>query len=106
MRSDKWLNCRLRDLQVRLAEKAHTVSLPVISRLLHQRDYNLRANVKDHEGHSPTARDEQFLYLQAQRRPFQEAQQSVLSIDTKKKERVGDFKNSGTAFPQPGTQPH
>jgi len=100
MTADKWLNCRLRDLQTHLAEKAHTVSLPVIGRLLRQHNYRLRANVKDNEGHSPAARDAQFLYLQAQRRQFQEAHQPVLSIDTKKKELVGDFKNTGTVWCQ------
>ena len=49
MCSDKWLNCRLRDLQARLEEKAHKVSLPVLSRLLRKRDYRLRSNVKENE---------------------------------------------------------
>lgn len=95
MSTDKWLNCRLRDLQGALMEKAHTVSLPVLSRLLRKRDYRLRANLKNHEGKSPAQRDQQFRYLQEQRQLFLHEGQPVLSIDTKKKELVGDFKNAG-----------
>ena len=95
MSTDKWLNCRLRDLQGALMEKAHTVSLPVLSRLLRKRDYRLRANLKNHEGKSPAQRDQQFRYLQEQRQQFLKEGQPVLSIDTKKKELVGDFKNAG-----------
>ena len=95
MSTDKWLNCRLRDLQGALMEKAHTVSLPVLSRLLRKRDYRLRANLKNHEGKSPAQRDQQFRYLQEQRQLFLHEGQPVLCIDTKKKELVGDFKNAG-----------
>jgi hypothetical protein len=95
MNTDKWLNCRLRDLQRALLEKAHAVSLPVISRLLRKRDYRLRANDKSYEGKSPVQRDQQFRYLQEQRQLFLHEGQPVLSIDTKKKELVGDFKNAG-----------
>jgi len=100
MNSDKWLNCRLRDLQARLEEKAHKVSLPVLSRLLRKRDYRLRSNVKENEGNTPTDRDPQFRYLQEQRLQFQEAGLPVLSVDAKKKELVGDFKNSGQVWCQ------
>jgi hypothetical protein len=100
MTSDKWLNCRLRDLQTKLHEKAHQVSLPVISRLLKQRDYRLRVNRKNDEGKSPQERDQQFVYLQQQREAFQADGQPVLSIDTKKKELVGNFKNAGRVWCQ------
>src|SRR5690242_17011904 len=95
MTSAKWLNCRLRDLQARLLEKAHTVSLPVISRLLRDQDYRLRSNDKSDEGHSPSERDRQFLYLHQVRQEYRQARQPILSVDTKKKELVGNFKNAG-----------
>jgi hypothetical protein len=100
MSQKKWLNCRLRDLQARLQEKAHAVSLPVLSRLLRQHDYRLRANVKGNEGNAPAQRDQQFRYLLGQRQQFQAAGQPVLSVDTKKKELVGDFKNAGRVWCQ------
>ena len=100
MTATKWLNCRLRDLQTYLTEKAHTVCLPVISRLLREHDYSLHANCKDEEGRSPVDRDAQFVYLKAQRAQFLQAGHPVLSIDTKKKELVGDFKNAGRIWSQ------
>jgi hypothetical protein len=96
----KWLNCRLRDLQAGLLNKAHGVSLPVLSRLLRKRDYRLRANVKQNEGSSPAERNLQFTYLQQQRHQFLEAGLPVVSIDTKKKELVGDFRNTGQVWCQ------
>jgi len=104
MKADKWLNCRLRDLQAKLQEKAHWVSLPVISRLLKQRDYRLRVNRKNEEGKSPQERDQQFVYLQQQRQAFMTDGQPVLSVDTKKKELVGNFKNAGRAWCQEAIQ--
>jgi hypothetical protein len=100
MSADKWLNCRLRDLQACLQQKAHVVSLPVVSRLLRQHDYRLRANEKSDEGKSPEQRDAQFRYLQEQRQEFLDAGEPVLSIDTKKKELVGNFKNAGQVWCQ------
>jgi hypothetical protein len=100
MNATKWLNCRLRDLQAYLAQKAHAVSLPVISRLLREHDYALHANCKDEEGKSPADRDAQFVYLKQQREQFLQAGQPVLSVDTKKKELLGDFKNAGQVWNQ------
>ncbi len=100
MTTAKWLNVRLRDLQAHLQEKAHTVSLPVLSRLLKKRDYRLRANVKEREASNPPERDTQFVYLQQQRAAFVAAGQPVVSVDTKKKELLGDFKNAGRIWCQ------
>lgn len=100
MTARKWLNCRLRDLQARLQTKTHTASLPTLRRLLRKRDYRLRANVKEREGSSPPERDRQFVYLQQQRQAFMAAGQPVLSVDTKKKELLGDFKNAGRIWCQ------
>lgn len=98
MSSRKWLNARLRDIQAKLAEVGHKVSLPVISRLLKRHDYRLRVNRKDAEGTSPPERDAQFAYIQAQRETHEQAGHPILSIDTKKKELVGNFKNVGAVW--------
>lgn len=100
MREAKWLNCRLRSLQSRLKERAQQASLPVISRLLRKHNYSLRANRKDREGKAPVGRDAQFAYLQQQRQEHQQAGQPVLSVDTKKKELIGDFANTGQIWCQ------
>jgi hypothetical protein len=100
MGDGKWLNCRLRDIQQRLTKLGHAVSLPVISRLLKGADYRLRLNSKQHEGQSHPERDEQFVHIQQQREAHQRAGQPTLSVDTKKKELVGNFKNAGQIWGQ------
>jgi len=100
MGTDKWLNCRLRDLQAKLLTKGHQVSLPVISRLLRRHEYRLRANLKSNEGKAPDQRDQQFRFIRQQRTTFEANGQPILSVDTKKKELVGDFKNSGRVWCQ------
>jgi hypothetical protein len=100
MSDDKWLNCRLKDVQELLDEQGHGVSLPVISRLLKEHNYSLQANVKQLEGKQHPDRNQQFEYIQEQRTDHQEAKQPVISVDTKKKELVGNFKNAGQIWCQ------
>ena len=91
----KWLNCRLNDVRTRLIELGHRVSCPVISRLLKVAGYRLRLNVKEHEGEAHPERDQQFEYIREQRAMHRQAGQPTISVDTKKKELVGNFKNAG-----------
>ncbi len=85
MSARKWLNVRLRDIQAKVADLGHAVSLPVISRLLKAHDYRLQSNHKDAEGVSPPERDRQFAYIQEQRETYTQAGQPILSIDTKRR---------------------
>jgi len=100
MNNTKWLNCRLSDIQDEL-ESSHRVSKPVISRLLRARDYRLRANRKqiDSKAQHPD-RDCQFKYIQHQRKEHAARRQPQLSVDTKKKELIGNFKNAGQVWCQ------
>jgi hypothetical protein len=100
MSDSKWLNCRLRDIQERLMDLGHGVSCPVISRLLKAAGYCLRLNVKAREGEAHADRDTQFRYIRQQRTAHQQAGQPTLSIDTKKKELVGNFRNAGRIWCQ------
>lgn len=95
MSDQKWLNCRLSDIRQRLARQGQRVSKPVISRILRAHGYSLRANVKQDAGKQHPDRDQQFRYIQAQRTVYWRAKQPVVSVDTKKKELVGNFKNAG-----------
>lgn len=104
MNGVKWLNCRLWDIQQRLTESGHGVSCPVISRLLKAAGYHLRLNVKAHEGERQPDRDTQFRYIQQERAAHQQAGQPTLSVDTKKKELVGNFKNAGRIWCQEAEQ--
>jgi len=96
----KWLNCRLSDIQQRLDQHGHLVSKPVISRILRAHDYSLRANVKQAAGKQHPERDQQFRYIQQQRTQHLDDHQPALSVDTKKKELVGNFKNAGQSWGQ------
>ncbi len=100
MSEQKWLNCRLSDLRQQLDERGHRVSKPVISRLLRAQGYSLRANRKQHAGKQHPERDLQFRHLHAERAAHQAASQPVISVDTKKKELVGNFKNDGQIWCQ------
>lgn len=96
----KWLNGRLKDGQECLIESGHGVSCPVISRLLKDCGYPLRLNVKEYEGESHPAREQQFIHIQEQRTAHTEMGVPTLSVDTKKKELVGNFKNAGRIWCQ------
>ncbi len=96
MSDRKWLNCRLLDIQERLDKRGHGVSLPVISRLLRKNDYSLKANAKQKESKPHPDRDQQFEHIRDQRAEHQARGQPVISVDTKKKELVGDFRLAPT----------
>jgi hypothetical protein len=100
MSEQKWLNCRLRDIQKRLIAQEHGVSLPVISRLLREHDYTLKSNRKELEGPQKPERDAQFKHIYAERTAHQARGQPCISVDTKKKELIGDFKNAGQTWCQ------
>ena len=100
MSDRKWLNCRLVDIQGRLDEQGHGVSPPVISRLLKKHDYRLQSNAKERASKQHPDRDRQFEYIRDQQAEHQAVRQPVISVDTKKKELVGNFKNPGQIWCQ------
>lgn len=74
------------------------VSRTTVGRLLKQLKYSLRVNHKKRSSGSPADRNEQFEYISEQRERFARRGDPVLSVDTKKKEMVGNFKNAGRAW--------
>jgi hypothetical protein len=100
MHDHRWLNCRLVDIQQQLADQGHCISKPIISRILRAHGYRLRANVKQTAGKQHPDRDRQFQYIRAQRHHHLDAAQPVISVDTKKKELIGNFKNGGRIWCQ------
>ena len=96
MTEQKWLRSSLRPLSQRLAAVGHQASAPTVRRLLHKLGYSLKANRKSREaGASHPDRNRQFEYLETQKQAFLAAGWPVISVDTKKKELIGDFKNPG-----------
>ena len=91
-------------LSAELKSMGHAASRMTVSRLLRKQDYSLKANVKRLCGPAHPDRERQFEYIEAQKQAYVEAGLPVISVDTKKKELIGDFYNSGRSWliePQP-----
>ncbi len=80
----------------------HEVSYPVVAELLHDLGYSLQSNRKTKEGSSHPDRNAQFEYINARVQQYMDLRQPVISVDTKKKELVGDFKNGGQGLETAG----
>jgi hypothetical protein len=100
----RWSSKSLRKLARELGKKGYAISPQSVGELLKQQDYSLQANRKSREGADHPDRDAQFQHLASQVRSFQERGQPTVSVDAKKKETVGDFKNGGQEW-QPQGQP-
>jgi transposase len=91
----RWTCKSVRQLASELKRTGHRTSHRMVAELLHQMDYSLQANRKTLEGSSHPDRDAQFHHISGKIREFQADRQPVISVDTKKKELVGNFKNNG-----------
>ena len=91
----RWTTKSLRRLQAELAAAGHRVSAPTVAKLLKAEGFSLQANAKTIEGAQHPDRDAQFRYLNDQARDHLGSGDPVISVDTKKKELVGQFKNGG-----------
>ncbi len=91
----RWTCKSTGQLALALTRGGHPVSADTVGSLLHEAGYSLQANVKTTEGAQHPDRDAQFRYLNEQARAFREAGLPVVSVDAKKKELVGPFKNVG-----------
>lgn len=91
----RWTSKSVRKLAAELIKKGHQTSHRMVASLLREMDYSLQANRKTTEGKQHSDRDAQFGYINRQTQKRQRAGQPVISVDTKKKELVGDFKNTG-----------
>ena len=91
----RWTSKSVRKLAEGLRELGHRVSYRTVARLLRELGYSLQANRKTREGSSHPDRDAQFEHINATVKAALAAGEPVISVDTKKKELVGDFKNGG-----------
>jgi DNA-binding phage protein len=91
----RWTCKSTRNLAEELQRQGHAVGYRTVAALLHDLDYSLQANRKTREGAAHPDRDAQFEHINQQVRAFQRARQPVVSVDTKKRELVGDFNNPG-----------
>ncbi len=90
-----WTSKSVRQLTAELRRMKHKLSHQVVANLLHRLGYSLQANRKTKEGSSHPDRNAQFEHLNGKVKWSLSRQQPVISVDTKKKELVGDFKNGG-----------
>ncbi len=99
MSGQKWVRSSLRQLSAGLKEAGHPASPPTVARLLDKLGYALHVNAKKVEaGAAHADRNEQFEYIAMQRQAFEAAGLPIISVDTKKKELIGNFKNAGRAW--------
>lgn len=91
----RWTCKSTRKLAHELTGHGHAVGYRTVAQLLHEAGYSLQANRKTREGNQSPHRNAQFEYINSQAQRFQKDHQPVISVDTKKKELVGDFKNGG-----------
>ena len=98
----KWTNKSTYSIANELKKLGHTIGPDTVGRLLKEQNYSLQANVKTIEGNSSAERNEQFKYINEQVRKFIEQGCPVISVDTKKRETVGNFKNHGRTWEKKG----
>jgi hypothetical protein len=96
----KWTHKSLRKIQQALDKQGYVISPPTISRLLGARDYSLRVNHKRLAGKQSPGRDQQFAYIVRWRQAYLRRGWPVISVDTKKRELIGNFKNAGKEWRQ------
>jgi hypothetical protein len=94
----RWTCKSLRNLADELKNMGHATSHRMVGELLHEMDYSLQANQKTIEGASHPDRNAQFEYIHQCVLDFQAKKQPIISVDTKKKELVGRFKNNGREY--------
>jgi len=106
MRPLKWVSKSPAKLAAALNEGGHKVSPNTVAKLLEEKlEYSRQFNRKTHEGASHPDRSAQFEHINAKVVAAQAAGQPVISVDTKKKELIGNFKNGGSDY-RPKGDPH
>jgi transposase len=96
----KWVRSSAKNLSLRLRELGFDVGRNAVLALLKRMGFSLRMNVRKRKGlcGDPARREEQFRYMKSQRKKFREAGLPMISVDTKKKELIGNFRNPGRAW--------
>jgi hypothetical protein len=101
MNQERWTRSSLGKLKDKLSQIGHQLSKPTISRLVKKAGYSLKSNEKQQEaGSEHPDRDVQFEYIKDKREEFRRAGEPIISVDTKKKELIGNYKNNGRDWSQ------
>jgi len=94
----RWTVKSTRTLAAELTRQGHKVSADTVRDLLHEQGFSLQGNAKTIEGKQHPDRDAQFRYINEQAAAHQDAGDPVISVDTKKKEQVGEYENAGRTW--------
>ena len=94
----RWSSKSTRKIEADLKKNSYNVSHVVIAKILKDLGYSLQANKKTHEGSKNPDRNAQFEHIDEQAKAFIRTEQPVISVDTKKKELIGNFKNNGQEY--------
>jgi hypothetical protein len=98
----RWTCKSIRILESELNQMGHEISYPSVAAILHELEYSLQANRKTSEGKDHPDRNEQFEYINQQVKSFLKSGLPVISVDTKKKELIGNYKNNGKEWEPKG----
>lgn len=98
----RWTSKSTRNLASSLRENGYRISKTTVGLLLHKLGYSLQANKKTLENSNPEDRDAQFNYINQSVIDSQKKGQPTISVDTKKKENIGNFKNAGREYEKKG----
>jgi hypothetical protein len=102
----RWTTKSLRALAGELTRQGHRAGPDTVAGLLHSEGFSLQGNAKTIEGNQVPDRDAQFRYLNEQVREHLDAGEPVISVDTKKKELVGNYRNGGREWRPAGEPAH
>ena len=106
MSSLLWTSKSLRNLSKELKTNGYDISHRTVRIMLHDMGYSLKSNKKSNEGKSEPDRDEQFRHISDTASEFMKENQPAISVDTKKKELIGNFKNNGKEWKPKGEYDH
>lgn len=98
----RWTCKSIRNLSEELSKKVYKVGKTIVAEMLHELDYNLQANTKSIEGKDHPDRDKQFHYINKKVNYYLKRLLPVISVDAKKKELIGKYKNNGKEWHKKG----
>jgi len=99
----KWTSKSTYQIRDQLQTLGYSISEDTVGRMLKDMEYSLQANVKSKEGKNHKERDRQFHHINELAKAFVASKDPVVSVDAKKKERIGEFKNSGRKWRAKGS---
>jgi len=98
----RWISKSTRNLEKEMKKSGCDVSYRLIARELNNMGYSLQSNKKSQEGSQHPDRNKQFHFINNKSKKFIEENQPVISVDTKKKENIGNYKNNGKEYSKKG----